>query len=322
VVSTLAEQWALCHEHHQRVTVGRYRRYAVAVSSCIGAIGDVADLGVRYVERETRPARRRLGREIVAARKRARKTQGQVARELGVVQSTVSAWERGTRGLQEQQAARLDELLGTSGVVLRAWGRANAPEVLPESYEEVERLEAGVTELREYQPLVFPGLVQTGEYTRALLLDTGPWRSAGEIDRMVEARARRRRILDKDPPPVVSIVVEEYVLRRAVGGLREVLRDQLAAALSLVDAGRVRMQVVPDGAPCHPGGSGPFCVYAFPDRPMVASAEHMKGEQFMDDMMQVQHCAMLFGVLQSEAMSPRESRESIRKAKEELDDHV
>jgi hypothetical protein len=55
---------------------------------------------------------------------------------------------------------------------------------------------------------------------------------------------------------------------------------------------------------------------------MVASAEHMKGEQFMDDMMQVQHCAMLFGVLQSEAMSPRESRESIRKAKEELDDHV
>lgn len=277
---------------------------------------------MRYVERETKPAWRRLGREIVAARRRARKTQGQVARELGVVQSTVSAWERGTRGLQEQQAAELDELFGTSGVVLRAWGRANSPEVLPESYEEVEQLEANVTELREYQPLVFPGLVQTKEYTRALLLDTGPWRSAKEIDHMVEARAKRRRNLDKDPAPVVSIVVEEYVLRRVVGGRRDVLRDQLDTVLALLDAGRFRIQVIPDDADCHPGGSGPFCVYAFPDRPMVASAEHMKGEQFMDDMMQVQHCAMLFGILQSEALSPRSSRDLIRKAQEDLDDHT
>ncbi|MFE6389137.1 hypothetical protein [Nocardiopsis dassonvillei] len=39
----------------------------------------------------------------------------------------------------------------------------------------------------------------------------------------------------------------------------------------------------------------------------------------MDDLMQVQHCATLFGVLRPEAMSPRASRDLIRKAEEEPD---
>ncbi|MFC9088083.1 hypothetical protein [Nocardiopsis dassonvillei] len=39
----------------------------------------------------------------------------------------------------------------------------------------------------------------------------------------------------------------------------------------------------------------------------------------MDDMVPVRHCATLFGVPQPEALSPRASRDLIRKVKEELD---
>ncbi len=51
----------------------------------------------------------------------------------------------------------------------------------------------------------------------------------------------------------------------------------------------------------------------------TASAERMEDETLMDDLMQVQHCATLFGVLRPEAMSPRASRDLIRKAEEEPD---
>lgn len=69
------------------------------------------------------------------------------------------------------------------------------------------------------------------------------------------------------------------------------------------------------------GGAGPFRIYSFPNKPTLASAEHMGGEQLMEEMSQVQHCAAVFGLLQSEALSTRESRDLIRKTKEELDDN-
>ncbi|MFF8766745.1 hypothetical protein ACF07Q_19695 [Nocardiopsis dassonvillei] len=46
----------------------------------------------------------------------------------------------------------------------------------------------------------------------------------------------------------------------------------------------------------------------------------MEDETLMDDLMPVQHYATLFGLLRSEALSPRASRVLTRKAEEEPDD--
>ncbi|GAA1448439.1 helix-turn-helix transcriptional regulator [Nocardiopsis tropica] len=267
------------------------------------------------------PRRKTLGRKIAAARSQAGMTQGQVAKALKVVQSTVSAWEKGRRRLPSDRAAELDDLFDSGGAIKRAWNAANEPDALPPWYTEVGQLEREATELREYQPLIFPGLIQCESYTRGLLADAGPWRSPREIDQMVTLRLERQEVLVKpESPPLVSIVVEESVLRRAVRGGKPVLREQLERVLELIDKGQIRFQVIPGDAGCHPGGSGPFCIYTFPDKPIVASAEHMQGEHLMDDMMPVQRCTTLFGILQSEALSPGPSRALIRKVKEELDD--
>ncbi|WP_040684332.1 helix-turn-helix domain-containing protein [Nocardiopsis halotolerans] len=269
--------------------------------------------------RKVDPKHKRLGRKVSSARGAAGMTQTQVSQALRVMQSTVSSWECGTRRLPVEQAERLDELFGSAGAIQQAWNTANAPDALPPWYTEVGQLEREAIELREYQPVIFPGLVQCEAYTRGLLADSGPWFSSAEIDQMVSLRMRRQKVLTDKHPPLVSMVVEEAVLRRNVRGGRKVLEAQIARVLKLIDEERIRFQVVPSGAECHPGGSGPFCLYTFPDKPTIASAEHMKGEALMDDMMQVQHCAMLFGVLQSEALPPRASRDLIRKVKEELD---
>lgn len=271
------------------------------------------------MDRKPNPKWRRLGIEITKARKRAKMTQVQVAEAIAVVPSTVSAWERGTRGLQEESARELDHLFKTSGVVLRTWNTANTPSALPDWYEEVEQLEAMMSELREYQPLVIPGLIQAIPYATAVLRDTTPLATKAELEDMVESRKRRQKILSKDDPPKISVVLEAEVIYRPIEN-RDILRGQLGDLLDLIDEGTIRLQVVPPRPSFHHGGAGPFRIYSFPDKPTLASAEHMGGEQLMDEMSQVQHCAAVFGLLQSEALSTRESRDLIRKAKEELDD--
>ena len=268
--------------------------------------------------RRSKPEWQRMGHELRTLRKKAGMTQAQVAQEMNMVDSHVSAWERGTRGMTQDQAEHLDHIFNTSGLVARAWKHMMTPDSLPAWYEEVPQLERAVSELREYQSQVIPGLIQTPEYAAALLRDTGPWRSSEDRERMVKSRIDRQEILKKAHPPLVSIVVEAQAIRRAVGG-RRVLKGQLQQVLDLIEEGTVRFQVMPPDVECHPGASGPFRVYVFPDKPMVASAEHMEGEQLMDEMIKVQHCTTIYGILQSEALSPRASVDLIRKVKDEIE---
>lgn len=271
------------------------------------------------MSRKADPAWRRFGREIQALRKKAGLTQAQAADAVGVSPSFYSAWENGTRAVHGGHAQALDRLFNTTGVVTRLLAKATETDALPQWYEEVEELERAVSELREYQPSIIPGLIQTEEYTRALLKDSAPWATKQEVERMVESRSQRRRILDKEDPPLVTMVLETSVIKRVIGG-KHVLSAQLGRMLHLIDAEVVRIQLMPPDAGCHPGGSGPFRTYTFPDKPLVASAEYMWGEELTDELLHVQQCVTIFGILQGEALSPRASRDLIRKVKEELDD--
>ncbi|MBB5998481.1 hypothetical protein HNR25_002232 [Streptomonospora salina] len=246
-------------------------------------------------------------------------TQVEVGQAMRVVPSTVSAWECGTRGLQEAGARELDRIFGTSGVVLRAWNTANTPTAVPEWYEEVGQLERMMSELREYQSHVIPGLIQTPEYARATNKDTAPWVASAELDEMVTSRMKRQAILEKDPQPLIYVVLEATAITRVIGS-RTILCGQLERVLGLIETEVVRLQVVPSNPGCHPGASGAFRIYSFATRPMAASAEHQQGEIFMDDPVKVQHCLAIFSAVQAEAMSPRQSADFIRKVKEELDD--
>src|SRR5699024_7452027 len=134
------------------------------------------------MDRPPRPELIRLGDVIRRTRRKAKLTQVQLAKALSVVPSTISAWECGTRRVHEQSARDIDRELGSSGVVHRAWKQANDSTAVqandstavPEWYEEVEQLERKISELREYQNQVIPGLVQTEDYARAANWDTSP----------------------------------------------------------------------------------------------------------------------------------------------------
>ena len=261
----------------------------------------------------------RVGRELARLRARSKMTQSQVGALANVVSAQISAWENGKRGMTESQAAALDQALNANGRLVRVWERENSGENLPAWYEKSRDFERRVSMLREYQCQIFPGLIQTEDYARAIIRDAAPWASSTEVESMVGSRVARQEILEKAHPPLVVIVVEEFVLNRIVGDERT-HTAQLDHVLKLIETGGIRFQVVPSRSESHPGVAGPFCIYTFPDNPMLASAEYAGGEVVMDDPNKVEQRMMIFGLIQGEALSPKSSAELVRKVRKNIDE--
>ncbi|HEX3957095.1 MAG TPA: DUF5753 domain-containing protein, partial [Trebonia sp.] len=73
--------------------------------------------------------------------------------------------------------------------------------------------------------MVVPGLLQTEAYARAIL-STRVGATVEELDDAVTARLERQRILDREHPPELWVILDEMVLRRPIGG-PEIMREQL-----------------------------------------------------------------------------------------------
>jgi hypothetical protein len=64
--------------------------------------------------------------------------------------------------------------------------------------------------------MVVPGLLQTADYARALIRETGIV-PAGEIDDRVAARLARQNLFSRERPPRFTYYLHEYALRLPVG---------------------------------------------------------------------------------------------------------
>lgn len=265
------------------------------------------------VNRRVDPKWRTFGRQLRHHRNQLSLRQVDVAREMGVVGSYYSAWETGTRHVDEKYVNKLDEVLKAAGRIAEEWGKLQRQTQNPLRFAELPDLEAAVTQLREFQPLVVPGLVQTPGYARAIFEDTFPGITKASADRLVEARMERQEILDREPRPLILMVITEAVLHQRVGGCGNgLLHEQRRRLLREAEAGRVRLQIVPHDTPHHYGNGGAFRLYTFADEPPVASAEYMTGEVIINDTDRYQECVTNFGLLQGEAYPEARSRQLIR----------
>ncbi len=240
--------------------------------------------------------------------------QKDAAQVLKISPSAYSAYERGVRGITVTSVEKLDTLYGAGKLLVRKWHDMNKANGLDPWFQQLSDLEEAASELRDYQPVVLPGLAQTKHYARALISDVWPGKSTDFIDSLVEARMQRQDLLAKPDAPLVIMVIEEAVVHRRVGDLSEErYQEQIQRLIQDMERGTLLMQIIPRDAPRHHGGSGPFRVNTFADRPSVASAEYMTGEAVIEETELVQHCMTVFGLLQGEALSVRHSRDMLRK---------
>ncbi|GAA2444767.1 hypothetical protein GCM10010191_71800 [Actinomadura vinacea] len=84
-----------------------------------------------------------------------------------------------------------------------------------------------------------------------------------EIERRVEVRMNRQRLLTGPDRPQLWAIIDEAALRRVMGG-PEVRRAQLRH-LERSAHGRTTLQILPFGIGPHPGTTGPFIVLGFPE---------------------------------------------------------
>lgn len=266
------------------------------------------------MDRKTKPEWIPFGAALRRLRKQTGKTGVDVAKAIGLSSTMYSSIERGKRFCLREHAVKLDEVLGTGDEVVRLWTKMTNPDKLPEWFYRVPELERGASEIREYQLVLFPGLLQTRNYTEVLFREIRPWAKRDEIDRMLDARMKRWELLDDDKRPLLWFVLSSVVFYSPVGS-KACMREQFDHLAKLVEEEKIHLQVLPMDAPANPGKTGAYRIYSFPDKPTLASAEHMTGETVIDDPAKVRQCEVVYGALQATALPRVETLNEIRKAR-------
>ncbi|MGW7435884.1 helix-turn-helix domain-containing protein [Streptomyces sp. NPDC054849] len=206
---------------------------------------------------------------------------------------------------------RVDAALGTDGHFSRLVGLVLRSQ-LPTWFQAYAEMEARAAFISTFQCQLVHGLLQTEAYARAVLGVENP----GKLDAAVAARMDRQRILARENPPVLWLVLDEAALHREIGG-SEVMRNQLAHLLSLQDRQWLEVQVLPFKAGQHAGMMGSFTLLRFDDNPDVQYSESYDSGHMTANPQVIKERSVGYARLQAEALSPRASTEMIARVMEE-----
>ncbi|MGX1369196.1 transcriptional regulator with XRE-family HTH domain [Streptomyces canus] len=246
-----------------------------------------------------------LGAELRHAREKAGLSQEELGQRLFVSGSFVGQLEAGTRRMQAEYARLLDEVLGTEGFFQRNCGAAAKSKYL-EDFAEAAEAEAQATAIRQYAPLLIPGLLQTPAYARAVNRAYAPTAPEETIDEWVDGRLERIRLLDHPTKPVLWVVLDEAALRRETGG-RAVMAEALRHVAGLARRNRVIVQVLPLSAGAHAAMDGALKLMEFEEAPPLVYFEGVGTGRLEDDPAAVAQLRFTFDLLVASALSREKS---------------
>ncbi|MBB4907003.1 helix-turn-helix domain-containing protein [Actinophytocola algeriensis] len=187
---------------------------------------------------------------------------------------------------------------------------------LPADFHELLNVEAALLAVRQLETIVVPGLLQTPDYTRALVTGANPGLDYEVAERRVLARMARQRVLNRPKPLRYHVIIDETVLTRPIG-TPSVLRGQLARLVDAAESEHITLQVLPRSAGATPAVDGPFSILTLPEPiPDVGYAEGQGGSIYIEDRGHVRELLERWGILTQRAMSPARSLDSIRAAGE------
>ncbi|MET8139269.1 helix-turn-helix transcriptional regulator [Sphaerisporangium sp. NPDC005288] len=199
-------------------------------------------------------------------------TMKEAAQRLECSVAKISRLETAARGVIPRDVRDLCAIYGADpaeAAVLIAMAReARASEWWEEYPDEKFRAyighEADAVAIFSYDTGIFPGIVQTSGYARAIIKGVAGRISAETLAKRVELRMRRQDILHKKDPPRLHIIVDESALHRRVGDER-VMYEQLSHLLELSGRHRMSLQVIPFSAGSHKGLNETFTLLEMAD---------------------------------------------------------
>nr|WP_203931714.1 helix-turn-helix transcriptional regulator [Virgisporangium ochraceum] len=272
-----------------------------------------------------------LGGRLRALREARGLTRDEAGWAIRGSESKISRMELGRVGFKERDVTDLLKLYGVEDQAVHAEmlalaRAANAPgwwaryaDLLPPWFQNYLGIEEAATLIRTYEVQFVPGLLQTEAYARAVIMLGHAHKDARELDRRVELRMARKRILDSPDAPRLWAVIDEAVLRRPIGG-RDVLREQIEELLTLVDHPKVRLQVMPFWSGGHAAAGGAFTILRFPlaDLPDTVYVEQLTSAIYLDKRDDLDRYTAAAGRLFIEAEPPDRTPEILRGALTDL----
>jgi hypothetical protein len=253
--------------------------------------------------------------------------------EIRASESKISRMELGRVSFKERDVADLLTLYGVTDEEEReAWltlaRQANTPgwwqregDILPSWFQPYLGLEAAAVLIRTYEVQFIPGLLQTPEYAKAVILLGHGSAPPAEVERRVALRMKRQQVLAREDPPQLWVVVDEGALRRPIGG-PEVMRAQLRALVDATKLPHVRLQVIPFNAGGHAAAGGSFSILRFPeqDLPDVIYIEQLTSALYLDKRDDIDHYAAAMERLAVEAERPDRTGDILGKILREFDE--
>ncbi|MEV6161387.1 helix-turn-helix transcriptional regulator [Streptomyces sp. NPDC052052] len=243
-----------------------------------------------------------LGAELRHRRDNAGLSQEELGLPLFVSGSFIGQLDSGTRRMQLDQAQKLDEILKADGFFVRNC-EALKKSKYPDHFAEAAEAEAMAKAIREYAPLLIPGLLQTEAYARAVFRAYQPTAPEDVINDLVAARLERAQLLTGPTTPLVWAVLDEAVLRRRVGG-PAVMAEALRHVLKLARGHRIIVQVLPFSAGAHAALNGALKLMSFTDAPALAYLEVLGTGHLEDDPASVSRYELSYELVVASALSP------------------
>ncbi|MEX2984496.1 helix-turn-helix domain-containing protein [Streptomyces sp. C36] len=258
------------------------------------------------------------GAKLRKLRVRAGWTQKELGDRIPIAHSRIAQYELGNETPKKDVSDQLDKLLGADGDLSDLWVHLDRfPPT--DAFRKYREYEDRATALHQYQAHCMPGLLQTEAYARELMHCALPWCAADEIEEKVAARLARRRVLVKEVPPLLWVVLDEAAIRRPVGG-PTVMREQLSYLVEASRSPNIELQVLPFAAGGHAVMGGSVTMLSFENAPDVV---YLEGGPSLTDLVRdrkavAQH-SHRYDLVHALALAPALSTKWIERAMEDLE---
>jgi transcriptional regulator with XRE-family HTH domain len=218
--------------------------------------------------------RRRLRNELRKAREAAQMTQRDVAAAMDWSQSKLIRIETGAVNISTNDLrallghygadkAKIDTMVELARAAREAPRWALYRDVATPEYIAFLGYESSASIIRNFEPLLVPGLLQTEEYARELITILDP-ENPQNHDALVDLRMQRQELIVKPDAPSLHFIMDEAVIRRQIGG-PSVMRRQLKHLLEINGYPNVTMRIMPFTAGIYSRLRVPYVIFEFPE---------------------------------------------------------
>lgn len=257
--------------------------------------------------------RLRLYREAI------KMTQAALGKAIVYSDAYISSVERGVRPPSRRFVELVDEFFNTGGTLGLMLDQLENS-ILIEGFSEYAEREAEATTIRLFQIGVVSGLLQTPEYAAAY--EQAFVRRGSVTQQQADERLRfllaRQEKINRPSPPYVHAVLDEWCLRRPIGGAA-VMVGQLAHLEEVATWPNMTIQVTPISLGENRPFAHPVTILTMPNRSLLGYSESHQRGYLERDAETLAGWAREYDRLQAEALPLAASLELIRSVRKEFE---